>query len=106
MAESTRLRLTDRRERRLTHLEDATGESTRAGAIDTAADYYLRMVGGTAAEPTGAVEELMQTAIEQGSVTPLEIANMLDTDELSVEYTHTAGCNFVKIFGAPGRRNS
>jgi len=88
MAESTRLRLTDRRERRLNRLEDATGENTRAGAIDAAANYYLRMAGGTAAKPTGAVEELMRTAIEQGSVTPTEIAEILDTDELPVEYTH------------------
>ena len=51
-------------------------------------DYYLRMAGGTAVEPTGAVEDLMQTAIEQGSITPREIAEILDTEELQVEYTH------------------
>ncbi|ELZ22392.1 hypothetical protein C475_17808 [Halosimplex carlsbadense 2-9-1] len=88
MADSTRIRLTDARERKYTNLEDATGESTRSGALDAAADYYLRMAGGTAAVPTGAVETLMQRATEKGSVTPEEIAEILGQPELPVEYSH------------------
>lgn len=43
------------------------------------------MCGGTTARPTGAVEELMELAVEQGSVTPEEIATVLTTEELSVQ---------------------
>ncbi|WP_436909937.1 hypothetical protein [Halosimplex marinum] len=88
MAESTRIRLTEARERKFSNLEDATGESTRSGALDAAADYYLRMAGGTPAVPEGAVESLMQRATEQGSVTPEEIAEELGQPELPVEYSH------------------
>jgi len=84
MADSTRIRLTDSRRRRYENLEDATGEKTRSKALDTAADYYLRMAGGTTAKPTGAVEKLMQLAVKQGSVTPEEIAETLDQPELAV----------------------
>lgn len=35
--------------------------------------------------PTGAVKELMERAVEQGSVTPEEIAEVLGTDKLPVE---------------------
>jgi len=58
--------------------------NTKSGAIDTAADYYVRMAGGSSAVPTGAVEELMQLAINEGSVTPAQIAAVLDLDELPV----------------------
>lgn len=44
------------------------------------------MSGGGSAYPTGAVEELMQLAEQRGSVTPAEIADVLDTDELSIEF--------------------
>jgi len=80
--------MNDKRERRYERLEEATGENTRSGALDTAADYYLRQAGGTTASPTGAVEELMSTAIEQGNVTPQEIAEILGCRELPVEYSH------------------
>lgn len=79
--------MTDRRERVYECLEEATGEDTRVGALDVAADYYLEMAGGTAAHPTGALEELMQLAVEQGSVTAPEIAEVLDVDELPVDYS-------------------
>lgn len=88
MAESTRLRLTDGRERRLSHLEEATGENTRSGAIDVAARYYVRMAGGTGAYPTGQLEELMTAATERGSLTPEEIAEIIGTKELPVDYDH------------------
>lgn len=83
-----RIRLNDRRERRFDNLVEATGEGSKSGALDTAADYYLRMSGGNPAIPTGKVEELMQTAVEEGSVTPEEIAEILGTDELPIDYSH------------------
>lgn len=93
MADSTRIVLTDKRERKYSQLEDATGSNTRVGALDMSADYYLRMAGGTMAIPDGAVEELMMTAVEQGSVTPQEIAEILDCDELPVTYSHSWSVN-------------
>jgi len=84
VADSTRIRLNDSRRRRYSNLQDATGDGTRVDAIDTAADYYLRMAGGTTAKPTGAVQELMRQAVQQGSVTPEEIAETLDQPELPV----------------------
>ena len=81
-----RLRMTDDRERRIKHLLEATGENTKSKAIDRAAKYYVRMAGGTTGVPTGAVEELMQLAVDEGSVTPEQIATTLDVDELPVSY--------------------
>lgn len=43
------------------------------------------MAGDTTAVPTGRVAQLMERAVAQGSVTPEEIAGVLDTDELPVE---------------------
>ena len=77
--------MNDDRERRLDSLVEATGENTKSKAIDRAAKYYTRMAGGTAAVPTGQLEKLMARAEEQGSVTPQEIAEILDTEELPVE---------------------
>ncbi len=82
-----RLRDTDARERRVENLQDATGEATKSKAIDTACEFYIKMAGDTTAVPTGAFVELMETAEQQGSVTPEEIASILDTDELPVEAT-------------------
>jgi len=79
-----RIRSTDKRKREWNHLQEATGESTVAGALDVAANYYLEMAGGTMAVPNGRLEELMERADEQGSVTPEEIADILDIDELPV----------------------
>ena len=76
---------TDRREREWTALEKATGENTTSGALDVATRYYLRMVGGTEVDPQGRLIQLMQLAEEQGSVTPQEIADVLDVDELPIE---------------------
>lgn len=81
-----RLRMNDDRERRLDNLVDATGQNTKSKAIDQAAKYYVRMAGGTSAVPTGAVEELMELAVSEGSVTPDQIADVLDVDELAVSY--------------------
>jgi len=49
------------------------------------------MHGDTVVEPTGAVPELMERATEQGSLTAAEIAEVLDVDELPVEYREEWG---------------
>ena len=79
-----RINMTDERERRYQNLVEATDEKAKSKALDTAARYYVRMRGECDAVPTGAVEELMQLAASQGSVTPEEIAEVLDVDELPV----------------------
>jgi hypothetical protein len=81
-----RIRNTDKRKREWEMLQEATGEKTTSGAIDVAVRYYLKMNGNNAAAPTGSVEELMQLATEQGTVTAPEIADVLDVEELPVEY--------------------
>jgi hypothetical protein len=80
-----RLRMTDSRERRMDALIEATGENTKSKALDQAAEFYLRMRGENTAVPNGAFEELMATAERQGSVTPEEIAEILDTDAITVQ---------------------
>lgn len=79
-----RLRMTDSRERRLENLCEATGENTKSKAIDAASAFFIKMAGDTTAVPTGRLEELMELAADQGSVTADEIADVLDTDELPV----------------------
>lgn len=81
-----RIHDTDKREREWEMLQEATGEATTSGAIDVATNYYLQMHGDNAAAPTGAITELMQLAEDQGSVTPAEIAEVLDVEELSVDH--------------------
>jgi hypothetical protein len=80
-----RLRMNDRRKHRLENLLDATDENAKAKAIDRAAEFYIKMAGDTTASPVGAIEELMERADEQGSVTAEEIAQVLDTEELPVD---------------------
>lgn len=82
-----RIQTTDRRERLWDALQEATGESTTSGALDAAATYYLRMHGDNHVAPHGRITALMERAIEQGSLTPAEIADVLDVDELPVEWS-------------------
>ena len=77
-----RIEATESRQRKWANLKEATGKGHKSTALDTAADYYLKMRGETTAQPTGRLEELMELAIEQGSVTPAEIAEVLSTEEL------------------------
>jgi len=84
-----RINLTDARERRFEALKEATGESAKSKAIDKAAKFYLEMAGDTLAQPNGRFDELMELAIDQGNVTPEEIADLLDTDELPVDASTT-----------------
>lgn len=81
-----RLRMNDRRERRFKYLQEATGENTKSGALDVAADYYLVMAGGTGAHPNGLLHELIQSTEEQGRLPASEIAEILDTPQLPIQY--------------------
>ncbi len=81
-----RIETTDARARKWEYLKEATDQQATSKALDRAADYYLRMRGDTTAHPTGTINELMIAAIEQGSLTPREIAEILDCPELSVDY--------------------
>ncbi len=81
-----RIQSTDARKRRWEHLQEATGESTTAGALDVAAKEYLRLKGGTPAVPHGALAELLAAAEERGSLTGEEIVEILSTKELPLEY--------------------
>lgn len=82
-----RLRVTDHRERMFDALTDATGEKTKSKAIDRAVDHYCKCAGANAAHPTGTYEELMNQAVEQGSLTPGQIAEILHTESLPVQHT-------------------
>jgi len=79
------IKKTEKRKREWKALEEATGEASTSGALDVATRYYLRMAGGSQVDPRGRLTELMQLAEEQGSVTPQEIADVLDVDELPVD---------------------
>jgi len=81
-----RIQSTEERQRRWEHLQEATGESTTAGALDVAAKEYLRLKGGTPAVPHGALGELLAAAEEHGSLTGEEIVEILGTKELPLKY--------------------
>lgn len=76
--------MTEKREREMEALLDATGENAKSKALDKAVRFYNQMAGDNVAVPVGAVEELMEVAVRGGSVTPEEIAEVLDTEELPV----------------------
>lgn len=75
------IRVDDRRERLFDRLEEATGEATRAGALEAAARYYCHMEG---AATEGAVEELIRLAVQEGNVTPEQITEVLNHQTLPV----------------------
>jgi len=79
-----RIEKTEARAKKWEYLKEATGESATSKALDRAADYYLRMRGDTTAVPKGQLAELMTAARSKGSLTPEEIAEILDTEELPV----------------------
>jgi chemotaxis regulatin CheY-phosphate phosphatase CheZ len=80
-----RIEKTEARAQKWEYLKEATGESATSKALDRAADYYLRMRGDTTAVPKGKLTDLMMAAQDWGSLTPEEIAEILDTDELPVQ---------------------
>lgn len=81
-----RIQTTDARERRWEHLREATEKGHTSAALDTAANYYLRMCGQTDAHPKGLVEELISKADEEGGLTAAEIVEVLDCEELPLRY--------------------
>lgn len=87
MADSYRWRLSGNRDSLLESLVDVTDEQTKSKALEAAVVGYLRLAGGNIVVPgDGALEELLATADERGSLTAAEIAEILATDELPVEY--------------------
>lgn len=85
MSNTMSLRMTEARERRIERLQEATGENTKAGALDVAANYYLQMGAVDAGARVGNVEELLSAAADRGSLTAPEIAAIIDTPQLPVE---------------------
>lgn len=81
-----RIEKTEARARTWEYLKEATGKGHTSKALDAAARYYLRMHGQTNAYPRGALEELVATAEEEGSLTAPEIVEILDVDELPLAY--------------------
>lgn len=82
-----RIEVDDRRERLYENLMEATGESYKSTAIDTAARFFIRMRGGTTAVPRGALVDLLAKAEDQGAVTGEEIVDVLSTRELPLRYS-------------------
>jgi len=79
--------MTDSRERTLKHVKAALDENAGSKALFRAAKYAVRMRGGTDAVPSGRIAELLEAADERGSLTGKEIADILDTKEMRVEYS-------------------
>jgi len=87
MANSFRWRLTGTRDQLLGELVDATGENTKAKALDDAGRAYLRLVGRNIVEPgPGLLHELIEAAEERGGLDAAEIAEILATEELPLQY--------------------
>ncbi len=86
-----RIKSTDDRKQLWENLCKATDEQATSKALDTSARYYLKMCGGVAAYGRGDIQHLLDVAEEKGSLTPQEIAAVLDERELPVEYdTHSS----------------
>lgn len=78
--------MNDRRERLYENLKEATGKGHKSKALDQAAAYYLRMHGDTIVYPTGTIDEVLNAAEAEGSLTAQQIAELLNVDELPVAY--------------------
>jgi hypothetical protein len=81
-----RIQMNDRRERLYENLKEATGKGHKSKALDQAAAYYLRMHGDTIVYPTGVIDDVLDEAEGEGSLTAQQIAVLLDVDELPVAY--------------------
>ena len=79
--------MNERRERTLVNLKEALDENAGSKALFAAAEFTLRMRGETTAIPNGALAELLEAADERGSLTGEEIAEILDTDEIPIDYS-------------------
>jgi hypothetical protein len=82
-----RLRTDERRDRILEDAQAALDESTKSEAIIKSCKYVARMAGGTTAIPEGKIAQLLAAAEEAGSLTGEEIADILDTEEIAVDYS-------------------
>ena len=71
------------RERLWEMLVECSDQQTKSKAIEDAARYYCRMRG--ARGYNSAVEELLDRAVDEGSLTAAEIAAILDARELPVD---------------------
>lgn len=80
-----RIRENDKRKRLYENLLEASSVGTKSGALDEAARFYCRMRGHNGVNPRkGKLEELMATAVDEGSVTPEQIASIMDSEEIPV----------------------
>lgn len=87
MPDSFRWRLSGTRDRLLEDLESCTGEKTKAKALDQASRTYLRLVGENMVEPgPGLLKELLEAADERGGLSAAEIAEILSTKEVPMEF--------------------
>ena len=73
---------TDDRQRLWEMLVECSDQNTKSKAIEDAARYYCRMRG--ARGYNSAVEELLDRAVDEGSLTAAEIAAIIDARELPV----------------------
>ena len=81
-----RIQDTEDRPRLWENLVEASDQQTKSKAIEDAARYYCRMRGDVAGYGNGKNEELLRAAESRGSLTPSEIAAVLDARELRVRY--------------------
>lgn len=81
-----RIRMNDSRKRKLEDLKMALDENAGSKALFAAAEYTIRMRGETTAVPQGQIAALLELAEKKGSVTAAEIAKVLDTNIVGVEY--------------------
>lgn len=88
-----RIRSTEERERRLERLKEATGESTKSGAIDEASKFFLAMAAVDHGTRVGKLEELLRTAADRGNLTAPEIAEILSTPQVQLEAETTYQVN-------------
>jgi len=79
--------MTDKRERRLERLMEATNENTKSGALDTAVKFYLNMAAVDAGHQVGAFSDLFLAAEKRGCLTGPEIAEILDCEAVPVEFS-------------------
>lgn len=80
--------MNDTREQTYNTLVDVSGEAAKSKALDRAARLYVQL-----AKDHGKIDELLRTAEQEGSLTAVEIADILDSEPLPVHASveHTVG---------------
>lgn len=76
-----RIEVNDERERLYSTLLDVSPHGHKSTSLDAAARYYIQMK-----RENGILDDLMSQAVERGSLTPGEIAEIVDTHQVPVEY--------------------